>query len=241
MHPDDHLLTYPRTRAWFSRRGPVRANVSLMIVEPDAIHMKHVRLASVLSWRYHLILTRSPDLLGALPNARKFVFGWSMIADPDTVDTRKTRACSLIASPKRDQPGHRLRHRIVERARAEAMDLDIMGRAYRPFGAKEEGLAPYRFSVIIENVREPSYISEKLLDSLICRTVPIYWGAPDADRYFDTSGMILCKDEAEIMTALRDLSEARYSALSGPMEANRATALELARTEERAARRLLEG
>lgn len=240
MEPADHLLTYPRTRDWFAPRGDTRARVSLMIVEPDAIHRKHLLLARALGGRYHRILTKSPGLLAARRNARRFVFGWSMIADPGAVDCTKSRTCSLIASAKEDQEGHRLRHRLARAIRAETLPVDIMGRGYRAFGAKEEGLAPYRFSVIVENVREPSYITEKLIDCLICRTIPIYWGAPDVGDFFDTSGIILCDDEAAILAALRDLSEDRYRALAGAVETNRARALDLARTEARAARLVLE-
>ena len=65
-----------------------------------------------------------------------------------------------------------------------------MGRGYAPFEAKEDGLAPYRASVVIENSREPSYISEKLIDAALCRTLPIYWGAPDVADWFDPAGLI---------------------------------------------------
>jgi len=38
---------------------------------------------------------------------------------------------------------------------------------------RPRALTPYRYSVVIENVREPGYFSEKLVDALLCGTVPI--------------------------------------------------------------------
>ena len=80
MGAGDHLLIYPSTRIYFVRWGAVSARVSLMIVEPDAIHAKHLLLARLFRRRFHRILTKTPALLAALPNARRFIFGWSMMS-----------------------------------------------------------------------------------------------------------------------------------------------------------------
>ena len=84
-----------------------------------------------------------------------------------------------------------------------------MGRGYQPFDTKESALGDYRFSVVIENTREAGYFSEKLIDCLICETLPIYWGAPDIEHFFDSRGMIICRTEAEVMHAIRQTGEGR--------------------------------
>jgi hypothetical protein len=43
---------------------------------------------------------------------------------------------------------------------------------------------PYKFSVVIENVREPEYISEKIMIPLLCGSNPIYLGSTNIDNYF---------------------------------------------------------
>ena len=53
------------------------------------------------------------------------------------------------------------------------------------------------FHVAIENVRQPHYFTEKLLDCFLTNTMPIYWGCPNIGAYFDTSGMIIITDEDE--------------------------------------------
>lgn len=88
--------------------------------------------------------------------------------------------------------------------------MDVMGRGYKPFDRKSDGLAPYRFSVVIENVREPNYFTEKLVDAVLCETVPIYWGCPNIDRFLDPEGMILCNSAEDVRNAIRHADAAEY-------------------------------
>ena len=118
--------------------------------------------------------------------------------------------CSLIASAKRDSAGHQLRHRIVDHIRATGRDVAVMGGGYAPFERKADGLAPYRYSVVIENVREPDYFSEKLIDALLCLTVPIYWGCPNLGDFIDTGPIIECANRDDIMRAIRNASETDF-------------------------------
>jgi hypothetical protein len=43
------------------------------------------------------------------------------------------------------------------------------------------------YSVAIESTDEQNYISEKLIDCLITKTIPVYWGCPNVSDFFDTS------------------------------------------------------
>ena len=42
----------------------------------------------------------------------------------------------------------------------------------------------YKFCIVIENTREPEYISEKIFISLLCGCVPLYLGSTNIDEYF---------------------------------------------------------
>ena len=122
----------------------------------------------------------------------------------------KAKNLSLIASRQNQLEGHKLRHELVEMLRVSGADVDILGRGYQPFEEKADGLAPYRFSIITENVRNHSYFTEKIVDALLCETVPIYWGAPNIDRFFDPRGMIACKNAAEMFDAAGRADEKLY-------------------------------
>lgn len=87
-----------------------------------------------------------------------------------------------------------------------------MGRGYGGFERKAEGLAPYRYSVVIENVREQNYFSEKLVDAVLCNMAPIYWDCPNLERFIDTSAIIQCTSEADVRRAIAAMSEADFAA-----------------------------
>lgn len=235
MAATDHLITYPKTRLYFTPRGRRKAQLSLMIVEPDAVHAKHLRLARLLYRRFFRVLTKNAALLRAIPNGEKFIAGFSFVAPSTEIPAEKTQMTSIIASAKRTYEGHRLRHAVIDEARAQDLPLEVMGRGYRPIEDKTEGLAPYRYTVVIENSRETSYITEKLIDALRCRAVPIYWGAPDVGTIFDPAGIIQCATRDDILTALRQTTTEDYDRRRSAIEANACLADHYADMHRRAA------
>lgn len=236
MAATDHLITYPKTRLYLAPRAGRKAQLSLMIVEPDSVHAKHLRLARLFHRRFFRVLTKNAPLLATIPNGLHCVFGTTFLTDVARPVPQKTRLASLIASAKDTLPGHKLRHEIVRRLQGQGAVVDIMGRGYNPFDDKADGLAPYRYSVVIENSRETAYFTEKLVDALLCETVPIYWGAPDIADHFDPAGLIICQTADEIMQALSRASAEDYAQRLPAIRANRLKALEAADLHGRAAR-----
>ncbi|WP_135504594.1 glycosyltransferase family 10 domain-containing protein [Roseovarius aestuariivivens] len=213
LTPDDHLVVFTTDALHLRPWTGTPAKLSVMVLEPRAIHGRHMALLRLTHRRFHRVLTSNPGLLSALPNGILFPLGCTWVGDWTALDLTKTRACSLIASAKRSLEGHALRHDTAAHIADHGLDVDVMGGGYKPFALKSDGLAPYRFSVVIENVREPNYFTEKLIDAVLCRTVPIYWGCPNLGEFMDTSGMVLCEDGAAIRAALNDLSPERYQSL----------------------------
>ncbi|OCW58343.1 glycosyltransferase family 10 domain-containing protein [Hoeflea olei] len=239
MSPDDHLVAYVNSRLLYMPRPGVRARMSVIVVEPEAVHRRNMIWLRLLWWRFFKVLSCNAALLRAIPNGHRFVFGSTWVPDWRRIDTGKTRMLSLIASQKRTYEGHRLRHQTVDWIRANGVEADILGRGYAPFERKSDGLAPYRYSVIIENVREPSYVTEKLIDCLLCETVPIYWGAQDIEEIFDTRGMMVCRSLADIEAAIGSVSEADYASRLEFIAKNKEKASRYA-DHERAAARIVE-
>ncbi len=236
LGPQDHLITYPRKWVFGRRAAGLDVRLSLLIAEPRAFDPVQMFLARLFHRRFYRVLTCDDRLLSALPNAQYFVFGDSWVRGWRDTDVTKTKMLSLIASNKKRLKGHRLRHKIVRWIRAEGIEADIMGRGYRPFDDKAQGLAPYRYSVVIENCQQNGYFTEKLVDALLLRTVPIYWGAPDISRFFDMNGIIHCQSEEALRQAIRSVSVADYEARMPAIEANRREAARYADVLKSAAR-----
>ena len=241
LRRDDHLLVYPNSRLYYLPRPGVRCRVSMMIVEPEAVHKRHMRLLRLFHRRFHKILTCNPSLKAAIPNAVHYVFGSAWVTQEGELDRTKTALLSLIASSKATYEGHRLRHAVANWLMSSGVDAQIMGLGYRPFEKKSLGLAPYRYSVVIENVRETGYFTEKLVDCLLCDTVPIYWGAPDIGDYFNTEGMLICNGLDDIKAAIGNLSEDDWKKRSAAIANNRKTAALYADHEQNAARLVTTG
>ena len=236
----DHLLMHPRTTSYFRPGFGTRAKVSVMVLEPRIVQERHIEKLRRFYWRFHKVLTAvEDDLISHIPNGIFFPFGSTWVNTPDSLDLTKSRMTSLIASAKRSQPGHLVRHDIVDWARANEMDLVALGGGYQPFEHKHEGLAPYRFSVVIENSNEPNYFTEKLIDAVLCGCVPIYLGCPNIECFFDTSGMIICKDADDIRRAVEMASEQLYQSKRPALQAIQEKAAYWGDFEGRAARALL--
>jgi hypothetical protein len=104
---------------------------------------------------------------------------------------KKTKLISIITSNKAFTEGHRRRLHFAYRIKEYFGDsIDLFGRGIRPFDDKWGVLAPYKFSIAIENGNYSDYISEKLTDCFLTYTFPLYCGCPNAEQYFHTNSFV---------------------------------------------------
>ena len=59
-------------------------------------------------------------------------------------------------------------------------------------------LSSYKFSIAMENSNGDGYISEKIIDSLMAGTIPIYYGSYLIDEYINPKVYIMIKGEKDI-------------------------------------------
>ncbi|MCY3725022.1 MAG: glycosyltransferase family 10 [Rhodobacteraceae bacterium] len=209
----DKIIRNKRNPILKAIRTNIRANLSLIVAEPDAydaIHLNCVRNLLCDSTKYFRVLTFNTKLLNSLPNAVFFNFAYCSINPQKRTQIAKTKNVSLIASEKNYLEGHKLRHLVASVIIENGLDIDLMGRKYKFLDDTSEGLLEYRYSVVIENSIQESYFTEKLIDALVCETIPIYWGAPNIGDYFDKQGIIQCYSIGEIVSKLKSLSISDY-------------------------------
>ena len=211
MIKNDHLITFPRKSVFLFPRPLIKAKISVMIVEPDAIHNLYINISKYLHWRFYKILTKNKYLLEEIHNTSFFYFGSTFIQNLDKIDLQKKNMASLIASNQNKLTGHKLRHEVVQHIKNNNFNVSVIGRGYRPFENKEDGLKSYRYSIVIENTSELDYFTEKVIDACLLETIPIYWGAPNISKYFDTRGFIVCENIDQILQAIRTISIDDYN------------------------------
>ncbi len=103
----------------------------------------------------------------------------------------KTHAISAIASTKDWIPGHRQRNAIIDTLSTAVPEIELFGQGRaRQLDDKWDGLAPYRYSIAIENTSKPDYWTEKIADCFLSYTVPLYYGATNITDYFPEESII---------------------------------------------------
>ena len=86
LSEDDHLITFPRKPVFFFFRNKVKANISLMIVEPDVIHKSYIKFAKIFSWRFYKILSKNQNLIKSINNGKFFYFGSTFLSNISEID-----------------------------------------------------------------------------------------------------------------------------------------------------------
>ena len=211
MTKNDHIISFPRKPVFLFPRPLIKAKISVMIVEPDVIHNLYINISKYLHWRFYKILTKNKYLLEEIHNTSFFYLGSTFIQNSDKIDLQKKNMASLIASNQNKLTGHKLRHEVVQHIKNNNFNVSVIGRGYRPFENKEDGLKSYRYSIVIENTSELDYFTEKVIDACLLETIPIYWGAPNISKYFDTRGFIVCENIDQILQAIRTISIDDYN------------------------------
>jgi hypothetical protein len=103
----------------------------------------------------------------------------------------KTRELSVFCSVQDSTPEHRLRLRFVQCLADHFGDrLDWFGNGRRSVAEKWEGIAPYRYSLALENQASTNVITEKIQDVFLGLAFPIYWGAPNVGDYFPSDSFL---------------------------------------------------
>lgn len=96
----------------------------------------------------------------------------------------KKRPLSWITTNKALFPGHRERMQFLNKLKSASVEFDLFGRGFHSLDNKYDGLAPYRYSLAVENCSAPHYWTEKLADCFLTWTMPVYYGCTNLEDYF---------------------------------------------------------
>ncbi len=97
----------------------------------------------------------------------------------------KTKNLSVFCSNKASNEHHSLRLRFVTELKKYFKDkMDWFGGGINPINPKAGGILPYKYHLALENFSGYNIITEKLYDSYLGLSYPIYYGAPNVNDYF---------------------------------------------------------
>lgn len=146
----------------------------------------------------------------------------------------KSAALSWITSTKSLLAGHRRRLDFLHAIRGRIPELELVAprihhiadpearrrntEAQQALGFsfvadKWAGLAPYKYSLAVENFSGPDYWTEKLADCFLSWTLPFYYGCPNLTEYFPPESFIpidIAHPDEAIETIRRTLRDDPY-------------------------------
>jgi hypothetical protein len=122
-------------------------------------------------------------------------------------DLSKTDEISWITSNLNTRPGHSLRLQFLDFLHEQKLPFHLFGRGFKPIDDKFNGIAPFKYSIAIENFACNDYWTEKIADCFLSWTMPIYFGCQNIASYFPKESMILI-DPNEPEQALRIIKDA---------------------------------
>jgi hypothetical protein len=144
-------------------------------------------------------------------------FGFMWHLTPLTVIPDKTSVMAIICSEKVFTNNHRYRHELVKRILNTKLPIDIWGRGCQyyhkyndsrlkgVFDNDEYPHSDYTYSICIENDRQAHYFSEKIMNPLLCNSIPIYYGCTNIESYFPNQIIHLTGKIDEDMTLLSNI------------------------------------
>ena len=156
--------------------------------------------------KFDYIFTYRNDLIEKKPTKYKPNSpGGTWLTDHDIFrEEEKTKLCSMILSGKKDLEGHKLRHKIQD----SIIGVDYFGWGSRSgvnISNKADAMKSYMFHITIENTRHYHYFSEKLVDCLLMKCIPIYWGCLNINDYFNTEGFYIINEFNDLKELVQQL------------------------------------
>lgn len=98
----------------------------------------------------------------------------------------KSKLISVISSNKFLTKGHIQRIRFAKKLKEHFGDrLDLFGAGFNDVEDKWDALAPYKYTIVLENSSYNDYWTEKLSDAYLSFCYPIYYGCKNIDKYFN--------------------------------------------------------
>jgi hypothetical protein len=182
--------------------------------------------------KFDLIITHDPETLACCSNAVFMPFGGCWINPNDRkllsgIDKQTTAwtTVSMICGAKNYCPGHLVRQEIWKRQE----EIKIPRKFFQSCLSKPPGFndnpkltsdnggkaAAFdcMFHLAIENCQETNYFTEKIIDCFVTHTIPIYYGAPNIDKWFDTRGIIRVNSADEAIRVTNSLTSDTYHAM----------------------------
>ena len=198
----------------------------LWVKESEAIsHFKNIAIEN--KDKFDAILTFDEDILKKCDNAHLMLFGTAWVHDYEFTD--KKFQISHLTGGKNYTIGHKLRQKVHYKQNKINQPKDFYVSKHggvenfegnKILGDDKSPLFDSQFHICIENAQSSNYFTEKIIDCFVTKTIPVYFGAPNIDKYFDINGIFMVNNFEDILNLCNSLTEEEYSSRLSSVEKN---------------------
>ena len=202
----------------------------VFLLEPiDILNLNQSAIEGFNMGTYNYLFTHNEELLSTIPTSHLFEFGTTWVRDYKF--PQKKYAVSTLVGGKLMAPGHHLRQKLwfkEQRIKNIPTNFFISGNFggienfnnNPTLGQDKTPLFDTQFHVCIENTKRNNWFTEKLIDCLQTKTIPIYWGCPNIDKWFNVDGFIIVDTLDDIVNACNALTPEIYNQKFAIVEEN---------------------
>lgn len=184
---------------------------------------------------FSLILTWNERILKKLSNSRLLIYGEPWVDHNgeeiihDTND--KTFEISFIRGKKLQSGGHLLRHQIFNRQDEIIIPYRFYGetKINTPTDVINSKIMAHQkamYSLVIENTSHHNYFTEKISDCMMMKTIPLYWGCSNIEKFYNIDGIIKIESDDDAIEKINKLTPEYYFERKEIIEENWNLALE---------------
>lgn len=169
--------------------------------------------------KFDAVIAYDEEILNTCNNSHFLAFGTSWIQNYD-LNTPKKFQISHLTGFKEITEGHILRKKVYYKQNRIKNPIDFYisqhGGVENSFNNKtlfelKNPLFDSQFHICIENSRQKNFFTEKLIDCLVTKTIPIYWGCENIENFFDTRGFIIANSFEDIINSCNSINENTYN------------------------------
>lgn len=135
---------------------------------------------------FQYIFTHDQELLNRRGKYLPYLFG-GLWAKPEDLarykEVKKKKKMCIIASGKNMLTGQILRHQIIS-IFSKKYQIDVFGNGYRYVENIGDILCNYEYNIVVENVQDGYWITEKPITPLFCGAKILYSGSRNIGEFF---------------------------------------------------------
>jgi len=178
--------------------------------------------------KFDLVLTYDEEIIQKCDNARFFPFGTTWIKNYDFLKEKKFQI-SHLTGHKQITNWHILRQKIHYKQELIVTPRDFYISQYggvenafnnKILGEFKEPLFESQFHICIENSDQKNLFTEKTIDCLITKTVPIFCGCDNIGDFFNEKGFIIAKNVNDIIKECNNLTPNTYETMMEAIDEN---------------------